>query len=459
MLVLANRVSFGDFRRFVPCDVLRSLVLAEVTSDCGSGFGKHQPLRRCIMTDFETLRAWLRANTRGMVELQALLASIPAIAPESGGEGEAKKCDALQSWLIGHGFEAAHCVRYDAPDSRVPGGVRPNMVVTVPGMRDDVAIWVMAHLDVVPVGESALWKSDPWQVVEQDGKLIGRGVEDNQQGLVSGVFAALACLANGIRPAYTVRLLFMADEEVGSEYGIKFLLREHAALFGKDDLILIPDGGDPKGETIEIAEKNMLWLRLHTKGAQCHGSQPDNGKNACLAACDLALRLHALEGVFNTHDDLFSPNYSTFQPTKREANVQTVNIIPGDDVFYMDMRILPRYTLDEVRAAVANQVAAVETQYGVQVTVSELHAEQSPATAADAPVVTMLATAIKQAHGRSARTVGIGGGTVGAALRSAGYQCAIWSTIDGTCHQPNEYCYVQNIVADAETFAALFTQA
>ena len=43
----------------------------------------------------------------------------------------------------------------------------------------------------------------------------------------------------------------MADEEFGSEYGIKFLLRKHPELFNNHDLILIPDGGDEKGETIE----------------------------------------------------------------------------------------------------------------------------------------------------------------------------------------------------------------
>lgn len=411
------------------------------------------------MTTFETLRAWINENTRGMTELETLLSSIPAIAPESGGEGETKKCAALKTWLLQQGFAESQFAQYDAPDTRVPAGSRPNLVLTIPGKSDDFAIWVMAHMDVVPTGELSLWETDPWTVVEKDGKLIGRGVEDNQQGLVSGVFAALACLKNGVTPEHTVKLLFMADEEFGSEYGMKYLLREHRELFRKQDLLLIPDGGDPKGETIEIAEKNILWLRLHTKGKQCHGSTPDMGKNACLAACDLSLRLNALESVFDARDSLFSPDRSTFQPTKREANVQTVNIIPGDDVFYMDCRILPRYTLDEVRAEVKKRVAAVEAQYGVQIEISEMQAEQSPATSADAPVVTRLAAAIKQAHGITARTVGIGGGTVGAAMRNLGYSCAIWSTLDEVCHQPNEYCYVKNIAADAITLAALFTQA
>ena len=263
------------------------------------------------MTDFETLKNTIHSDIQKMVELETLLSSIPAIAPESGGEGELKKCETLEKYLKALGF--SNFMRFDAKDSRVPNGTRPNLVVTIPGKSDDFSIWVMAHLDVVPPGDLKLWKSDPWKVVEKDGKLIGRGVEDNQQGLVSGVFAAKALIDSKIAPEHTVKLLFMADEEFGSEFGIKFLLREHRNLFRKEDLILIPDGGDPNGETIEVAEKNILWLRLRTVGEQSHGSMPDKGKNAHLAAADLALRLNGLESVFDGKDEMFSPPFSTFQ--------------------------------------------------------------------------------------------------------------------------------------------------
>lgn len=410
------------------------------------------------MPALDTLRRTLEASRAEMIALQTLLSSIPAIAPESGGDGESLKCAALEKWLLDAGFAREQLAHFDAPDKRVSSGLRPNLVLTVPGKDDSGAVWVMAHLDIVPPGDLGFWKSDPFSVQydEAADKLTGRGVEDNQQGLTAGVFAALALLRNGVTPERTVKLLFMADEEFGSEYGIKFLLRNHRQIFGKDDLILIPDGGDAHGETIEVAEKNILWLRLHTTGRQSHGSMPDKGKNAHLAACDLALRLNDLENFFGERDDLFSPSRSTFQPTKKEANVETVNIIPGDDVLYMDCRILPRYSLDEVRDEVARRVREVESKYGVTIEVSEMQAQQSPATPVTSPVVTRLAEAIKKAHGIEARPIGIGGGTVGAELRNFGYNAAIWSTIDEVCHQPNEYCYVRNIIADAVTLCALF---
>ncbi|MBR7080038.1 MAG: M20/M25/M40 family metallo-hydrolase, partial [Treponema sp.] len=92
-------------------------------------------------------------------------------------------------------------------------------------------------------------------------------------------------------------------------------------------------------------------------------------------------------------------------------------------------------------------------KYGVTVEVSELQAEQSLPTPSDAPVVLELKNAIERVHGIKAKIVGIGGGTVAAGLRNKGYNAVVWSTMDETCHQPNEYAIVKNIALDAMTMA------
>lgn len=403
------------------------------------------------------LFSYIKESKEKMVQLESLLTSHPALAPENGGQGELEKAKALVEWLKNEGVADSQIEEFDAPDPRVKSGVRPNVVVTIPGEKNDYNIWVMAHLDVVPVGNLKLWNTDPWRVVEKDGKIYGRGVEDNQQGLVSGVFAGLSFVKKNVKPAHTVKLLFMADEEVGSAFGMIWLLR-NTKIFQKNDIYLIPDGGDKNGETIEIAEKNILWLKLTVKGQQCHGSRPDQGNNACLAACALSIRLNGLQNVFNRRNPLFSPDYSTFQPTMRFANVEGVNIIPGEDVFCMDCRILPCCTISQVLKEVENQIAETEKLYKVKISYEILQKSESPATSENALVVTKLKDAIKAAHGIQARTIGIGGGTVGAELRREGMSCVVWSTMDELAHMPNEYCIVENIVKDALTLAELFCQ-
>jgi succinyl-diaminopimelate desuccinylase len=303
-----------------------------------------------------------------------------------------------------------------------------------------------------------MWQSDPWTVVQQDGRLIGRGVEDNQQGLTSSVIAALALIENGITPPHTVKLLFVADEEMGSDYGVQWLVANRK-LFRGDDMVVIPDGGDEKGESIEVAEKNLLWLRIVTKGVQCHGSRPDLGANAHLAAAELAVRLHdELPLAFPGRDSLFEPDRSTFEPTKSEANVPNVNTIPGDDAFCMDMRVLPRYPLKDVLAVIERIMAEVSAKRKVSMKHETLQWVESKPTAPDAPLVKFLSKAVKEVYAVDTRPIGIGGGTVGAFLRNEGIDSVVWSRLHESAHQPNEYALIENIVGDAKVMASLMME-
>lgn len=407
-----------------------------------------------LLGGIQKLFDWLDGQRDGMVGLQRLLTSIPALAPESGGEGEDRKARALAAWLEERGFGAVK--NYPVKDSRVPAGERPNMMALVPGKDRGGAFWVMSHLDVVPPGDLSKWDGDPYTLREKDGRLYGRGAEDNQQGLVSSVFAALALLKNGVSPSRDFKLLFAADEEVGSTYGIEAVLREYPELFQKGDRFLVPDAGAPDGGMIEIAEKTILWLRLSVEGRQCHGSMPHLGINAFVAGSALALRLsEVLPEKFPRRDSLFEPPYSTFCPTRKEANVPNVNTIPGLDVFWMDCRILPSENASDVLAVIDSQSREIEKKYGVQVKREISQKKASVPTSADCALVGHLKKAVKTVYGTDARVQGVGGGTVGAYLRNAGYDTVIWSTIEETCHMPNEYCVIKNMMNDAKVMLLL----
>ncbi|MDR0400895.1 MAG: M20 family metallo-hydrolase [Treponema sp.] len=406
-----------------------------------------------------------------ILELETELTKRPAISPDFGGQGELDKCEFLESWLKARGVDQLE--RYDAPDSRAKGGVRPNLIATLPGKDGDSGdsgrLWIISHIDVVPPGEASLWKSDPWTVTQVEAKagddppgstpgrrIVGRGVEDDQQGLCSSVLAALALKEAGIVPPRTVKLLFAADEEDGSAYGIVWLMKNHRNLFRKNDTALVPDTGDSTGSSIEIAEKNLIWARFTTRGKQAHGSRPDQGANAFLAASDLATALHyGLSGKFSARDPLFSPDYSTFQPTKKEANVPNVNTIPGEDVFYMDMRILPQYSVKEVLAEADRIQGEIEAKYGVKISRDASQAVESRPTPADAPLVKALSRRIEEVYGVKTKPIGIGGGTIGACLRNEGIDSAVWCRIDEVAHQPNEYALIDNILGDAKVMALL----
>ncbi len=404
------------------------------------------------MNAIESLRTAIAAKRELIIDLQRALTAVPALSPQNGGNGEWDKAEVLVSWLKRLGL--GPCDMHPAPDPRVPRGDRPNLAVTIPGRSPGSTFWIMTHLDIVPPGERGLWDSDPYTLGVKGDRLIGRGVEDNQQGLVASIVAATCVRELGMTPPRTVRLLFVADEETGSDLGVQYLAAP-TDLFRARDTALVPDGGSPDGSQIEIAEKSLLWLRFHVRGKQCHASTPEKGVNAFAAGSHLVVRLGALAEMYPARDALFGPPVSTFTPTKKEANVPNINTLPGDDVFHLDCRVLPREDLTEVLRAMRGICDGVERDLGVSVEIQEVQKASSPPTPAAAPLVGALKRAVKQVYGVEGRTVGIGGGTVGAYLRKAGIPTVVWGRLDETAHQPNEYCLLPNLMGDALVMALL----
>jgi len=207
-------------------------------------------------TDFDRVRKRIEGYRDEMVALQADLTALPALGPENGGEGEQEKAARLQRFLEEMGALEIEEIR--APDSRVPSGSRPNLIARKRGKDSRSTTWVLTHMDVVPAGERTLWIKDPFRLWIEDGKIFGRGVEDNQQSMVASLFALKALQEEGIEPPRDIALALVADEETGSRLGLQHVLEKRRDLFHPSDFILVPDFGDPEASQIEIAEKSIL---------------------------------------------------------------------------------------------------------------------------------------------------------------------------------------------------------
>jgi succinyl-diaminopimelate desuccinylase len=408
------------------------------------------------MTKFGKVSKRIEGFRDEMINLQIKLCAVPAISPTSGGEGETRKAEVLLDFLKGEGFDEIEVIK--APDLDAPAGSRPNILAMIKGKSSRRTVWIMTHMDVVPPGELALWKGDPFKAWVERGKILGRGVEDNQQDMVASLYAVKAVRDEKAGPASSIGIALVADEETGSLKGIDYVLN-HSRAFKKNDLILVPDAGNKDGTLIEVAEKSILWLKFKTEGKQAHASTPQKGVNSFKAASFLVTELDKLYGVFKDQDPLFEPPISTFEPTKKEPNVPNINTIPGEDVFYLDSRLLPKFSVDRVEDEIKKMMKKVEDKFKVKITFEEQQrAPAAPPTPVRAAVVKALRTAVHEVYGAEAKARGIGGGTVAAFFRRAGYEAACWSKIDETAHQPNEYCQIENMVGDAKVFAHIFLQ-
>ncbi|NIR17820.1 MAG: M20 family metallo-hydrolase [Desulfobacterales bacterium] len=407
------------------------------------------------MSELEKVFKIIDGYREEIIHFQAELTSKVALGPENDGTGEHEKASYMKKKLEEMQPDLLEEIR--APDERAQEGYRPNLVAKWGAGEKGPALWALSHMDVVPPGDLSLWNTDPYEIRVEGDKIIGRGVEDNQHGIISSYLALKAIRESGVALGREVGLVIVADEETGSKYGLDYLLKNHSDFFNKDDLIIVPDGGNDDGTMIEVAEKSMLWLRFTVTGQQCHASTPEKGKNSLYGAARLIVALDRLKHEFGLKDGLYSPPSSTFEPTKMEANIPNINTIPGRDVFHIDCRILPEYGVDDILDAAKKIAAQVANELDLSIFVEPVYRQEAATpTPADSPVVAALARAIKAVKGLDAKPMGIGGGTVAAFFRKAGLPAAVWMTMPNTPHQPNEYCLIKNIISDAKVFACLY---
>jgi succinyl-diaminopimelate desuccinylase len=397
---------------------------------------------------------YIKEQRETVISLQRDLTAIPALGPDNGGAGEREKADYAVDLL--EKLPGVSVRQFNAPDPRVPCGHRPNIAAVLPGADTSKTLWIISHLDIVPPGDPSLWQSDPYVLRVDGDDVFGRGVEDNNQGLVSSYLALLALCDAGVTPPVNYGLMIVADEETGSRYGLEYLVDNHPELFGPRDLFLIPDFGLPTSELVEVAEKSIFWLKITVHGKQCHASTPDEGINSLAAASLLIVRLHKLGELFPKTDSLFKPANSTFEPTKKEANVENVNTIPGRDIFSMDCRVLPDYKLDDVFAAIRAIGDEVESITGVRIEYEVVQANQAkPATPVNSEIVQKTLKAVKEVYNNNPNPWGIGGGTVAAVLRAKNIPAVVWATWTPNAHQPNERASISKTIGDAQVMARI----
>jgi acetylornithine deacetylase/succinyl-diaminopimelate desuccinylase-like protein len=142
------------------------------------------------------------------------------------------------------------------------------------------AILLESHMDVVPTDPSR-WSHDPFGAEIADGRMWGRGTIDMKGIGVSYLYAFIMLHRQHVALARDVLLLLVPDEEIGGAGGADWMRKNHYAEL--DPEYVIDEGGFGSRDMftpgklvfgISVAEKRIMWLRLHAEGVAGHGSQP-----------------------------------------------------------------------------------------------------------------------------------------------------------------------------------------
>lgn len=407
-----------------------------------------------VRMEYKRIQHEVQSKKDEIISFLIDLCKIPSVNPAFRGEGEYEKALWLRDVLESHGYEVNVV---EVPDSSVKEGKRLNLITVIPGRDRNRTLWVFGHLDTVAPGNLDLWETDPMVPTIKEGKIYGRGTEDNGQAIANMVYSAIILKEMGLTPSQNVGLVFVSDEEAGSEKGLKYLVANN--WFKEGDEALVPDAGVSDGSFIEVAEKSILWTKFTIVGKETHASWPHQGINAGwvgnLMAVDL---IRTMRKKYCDHNKLFEPPYSTFELTQKFSNVDSPNIVPGRDIFVTDFRVLPEWKLSEIIDDIDRLVSKYEYEHKVKISYEFLQRVDAPEpTDPQSTIVKKLKKALKE-RAIDAKVGGIGGGTCAAALREIGIPAVVWCTVDETAHQPNEYTVIENLINDTATMLAMMLE-
>ena len=316
---------------------------------------------------------------------------------------------------------------------------RPNIIGRLGRNSSGKRLLMPAHTDVVPAGEG--WDHDPFEVVVKDGKLYGRGTNDNKGPLAAIIIAAEALKNLGLDEQINGQLLVAAlsDEEAadpdGVDYGIGFLLEEKHI---DPTHSIVPDIGCDMKE-IDIAEKGRLVIKITAIGKQAHGSTPEQGINAIFMMSKFLQQLEDLKFEYKQHPLLGHP---TLNLGEIHGGVAP-NVVPGSCFIFLDMRIVPGMTRKEILQQIQHCVDKVENgKFNIEVLSESISFSVDP----ENELVKLIQKYTDEQFGFKATPMGMGGGTYAKDLIQHGVLTVGWGPGGDTAHIANEYIEIQQLV-------------
>ena len=174
---------------------------------------------------------------------------------------------------------------------------RGSLIVRYRGGGEKRPLLIMSHIDVVPV-ERDLWSVPPFDAVEKDGALWGRGTLDDK-GMAAAELETILLLARSkVRLARDVVFLAEADEEAGGAHGMGWLLEHHPGLFDAEMALneggrVIRSEGKVRYVAVQTTEKIYQDFTLVAHGTAGHSSIPA-GDNPIVRLVGALQRIDAL---------------------------------------------------------------------------------------------------------------------------------------------------------------------
>ncbi|GLT10597.1 acetylornithine deacetylase [Sulfitobacter porphyrae] len=366
------------------------------------------------------------------LELMEKLVSFPTVSRDT----NIPLIDWVAAYLGSHGIESHRYIDPEQPKHALFAHVGP---------WEEGAVVLSGHTDVVPI-DGQPWDSDPFSVVERDGKYYGRGTCDMKGFDALALWALVEAKYAGVTRPLQLALSF--DEEVGCT-GAPPMIEAMQPVLPKGSAVIV---GEPSSMQAVTGHKGGTGFDTHVVGFEVHSSLLHTGVNAIMAGA----KLIEWANEMNTENMERKPTElaAMFNPPFTTAHVGMIsggtahNITAKDCHFAMDFRVVPGEDKDAWGTAYLKKVRAVEKQ--MQAVVPETYISVTPRF--DVPALQPetegeAETLVRQITGDNASHK-VSYGTEAGQFQEAGYSAVICGpgSID-QAHQPNEFIEVSQFEA------------
>jgi len=338
--------------------------------------------------------------------------------------------DWVEAYLDGHGV----------PHRRVPNadGSKSNLIATVGPAIEGGAV-LSGHTDVVPV-DGQPWDTDPFQTVERDGRIYGRGTCDMKGFLALALGAVPELIA--AKPRKPVHLAFSYDEEIGC-LGAPSMIAVIRKELPAPAFVVV---GEPTDMVAVSGHKGISYFRVTVTGREAHSSQTQLGISAIMEAVQLMASLTKLSARLEREADPASP----FTPKGATLTIGLVNggtagnILARECSFLFDLRCPPSLEPRTILAPFFAEVEALDAALKARAPEAGVSIVQQSSTPSFAPEPDGVAESFaRRLAGDNGPTRAVAFATEAGQFQQAGFSTVLCGpgSIE-QAHQPNEFVEV-----------------
>jgi len=294
------------------------------------------------------------------------------------------------------------------------------------------------HTDVVPPGDLALWKTDPFDPVVRDGLLYGRGAADMKGSLAAMADAAVEFAAAHPRHAGSIAFLITSDEEGRAREGTLKVMEALSARGEKLDWCVIgePSCSERLGDTIRVGRRGSLSGMITVHGVEGHVAYPQLARNPIQLFAPVITDLYATP--LDAGNEFFPP--SSFQVVRIAAGEGAPNVIPGK----LEARFNFRYSTVWTYQRLQEHVEGVLRRHGLQYDL-RWHLSGEPFFTPPGRLVDGVVAAVTDVTGVRPELSTGGGTSDGRFIAPYGTHVVEFGAINTSIHKVNEHVAVADI--------------